>query len=108
LRYFVPKSHREGIKLTKKYEFENAIPKFEDSFNFFTKNNYIDKFRFITLLSSSKMSYKEMALCNIAFCYSQIGKGEKAKEYYKKTLVEFPNNGIAKAGIKMITSIQNN
>jgi tetratricopeptide (TPR) repeat protein len=107
LRYFVPKSHREGLKLTKEHKFENAIPKFENSYKFFTQNNWIDKYRFITLLSSSKMNYREMALCNIAFCYSQIGNGEKSIEYYKKTLEEFPENGLAQTGLKMLTSIEN-
>src|SRR6186713_1821549 len=49
LRYLVPKSHREGLKLTKEHKFENAIPKFENSYKFFTQNNWIDKYRFITL-----------------------------------------------------------
>jgi tetratricopeptide (TPR) repeat protein len=107
LRNLVPKSHREGLNLTKEHKFENAIPKFENSYKFFTENNWIDKYRFIILLSSSKMSYREMALCNLAFCYSQIGNGQKAIEYYKKTLAEYPKNGIAQTGLKMLTSIEN-
>ncbi len=107
LRNLVPKSHREGLKLTKEHKFENAISKFEKSYEFFTENNWIDKYRFITLLSSSKMSYREMALCNIAFCYSQIGNGQKSIEYYKKTLKEFPENGLAQTGLKMLTSTEN-
>ena len=107
LRYLVPKSHREAIKLTKQHKFENAILKYEDSYKFFTENNWIDKYRFITLLSSSKMNYREMALCNIAFCYSQVGNGQKSIEYYKKTLAEFPENGLAEAGLKMLTSTEN-
>jgi len=104
---FSPKSHREGLKLTKEHKFEKAIPKFENSYKFFTQNNWIDKYRFITLLSSSKMNYREMALCNIAFCYSQIGNGQKSIEYYKKTLEEFPENGLAQTGLKMLTSTEN-
>jgi tetratricopeptide (TPR) repeat protein len=107
LRNLVPKSHREGLELTKEHKFENAIPKFENSYKFFTENNWIDKYRFIILLSSSKMSYREMALCNLAFCYSQIGNGQKAIEYYKKTLAEYPENEIAQTGLKMLTSIEN-
>lgn len=107
LRNLIPKSHREGLKLTKEHKFEIAIPKFENSYKFFTENNWIDKYRFITLLSSSKMSYKEMALCNIAFCYSQIENGQKAIEFYKKTLAEFPENGLAQTGLKMLTSTEN-
>lgn len=104
LRYFIPKNHRKGIQLTKINQFEKAISEYEKSYEFFTKNDWIDKYRFITLLSSSKMNYREMALCNIAFCYSQIGNGAKAIEFYQKTLVEFPKNGIAHSALKMLNS----
>jgi len=104
LRNLVARDHRNGMKHVKKQQFESAIPLFEKSVAFFTKNNWIDKFRFLTLLSSSKMTYKEMGLCNIAFCYSQISNGQKAKEYYELALKEFPDNGLAAAGLKMINS----
>ena len=104
LRYFIPKNHREGIQLTKKNQFEKAIVEYEKSHEFFSKNDWIDNYRFLTLLSSSKMNYREMALCNIAFCYSQIGNGAKAIEFYQKTLVEFPENTIAQSALKMLNS----
>lgn len=104
LRYFVPKNHREGMKLTKSSQFEKAIPEYQKSYKFFTDNSWIDEYRFITLLSSSKMNYREMALCNIAFCYSQIGNGTKAIELYQKTLIEFPENGLAQSALKMLNS----
>lgn len=107
LRFFVPKSHREGIRLNNEHLFEEAIPKFEKSYKFFSEYNWIDEYRYITLFSSSKMNYKEMALCNIAFCYSQIGNGQKAIEYYKKAIKEFPESGLAQAGLKMLTSMEN-
>ena len=53
------------------------------------------------------MTYQEMALANIAFCYGQAGKGEKSKEYYTRTLKEFPDNGLAKASLKMLNSVEN-
>ncbi|MBC7845114.1 MAG: hypothetical protein H7Y10_01320 [Flavobacterium sp.] len=107
LRYFIPENHRKGIQLTKINQFEKAISEYEKSYEFFTKNDWIDKYRFITLLSSSKMNYREMALCNIAFCYSQIGNGTKAIEFYKKTLEEFPENGLAQSALKMLNSTIN-
>jgi tetratricopeptide (TPR) repeat protein len=104
LRNLVAKDHRQGMKLVKQQQFENAIPLFEKSVAYFNKNNWVDKYRFLTLLSSSRMTYKEMGLCNIAFCYSQTSNGQKAKEYYEQTLKEFPENGLAIAGLKMINS----
>ena len=59
-------------------------------------------------MSASAMSYREMALCNIAFCYSQIGKGMKAIEYYQRVLKEFPNSGLAQSALRMIESGEDN
>ena len=51
------------------------------------------------------MTYKEMGLCNIAFCYSQTNDGQKAKEYYEKALSEFPENGMAIAGLNILNAL---
>ncbi len=108
LRNIIACSHRSGMRLVKQQKFEEAISYFEDSVDFFTKYHWLDKYRYLTLLSSSKMSYKEMGLCNIAFCHSQTGNGQKSKEYYEKTLKEFPENGLARAGLNMINSVERN
>lgn len=104
LRFGIPYHHRKGVALYKKGSFEEAIPFFEQSYAFFKRNAWIDKYRYITLLSSSMVSYTEMALLNIAFCYGQSGKGKKAKEYYEKALNEFPTSGMAKASLRMFES----
>ncbi|WP_144803871.1 tetratricopeptide repeat protein [Maribacter sp. MAR_2009_72] len=52
------------------------------------------------------MSYREMALANIGYCYSQIGDGKKAKEYYERTLKEFPGSGLAKSALNMMNSVE--
>ena len=105
LRNLAAKYQRQGMKLVKQQQFALAIPFFEQSVDFFTRNSWIDNYRFLTLLSSSRMTYREMGLCNIAFCNSQIGNGQKAKDYYEMVLIEFPNNGLAKAGLNMFNSI---
>ena len=107
LRNSIPYSHRKGISLTKRKKFQKAIPYFEKSYNFFNKYSWIDKYRYIILLSSSRISYKEMALINIAFSYSQINEGKKAILYYERTLKEFPDSEIARTSLNMITSLNN-
>ncbi len=104
LRNLIAKKHRQGIRLVKQYKFKEAIPFFEQSIIYFTKNRWVDKYRYLTLLSVSGMSYRESGLCNLAFCYSQFGDGIKAKEYYEQTLKEYPENGLAKAGLNMLNS----
>ena len=107
LRNFVAKDHRQGMKLVNQHKYAEAIFFYKQSVEYFTRNSWIDKYRFLTLLSSSKLTYKEMGLCNIAFCYSQINNGQKAKEYYELTLKEFPKNGLAIAGLNMLNSTRN-
>lgn len=106
LRNTIAKYHRKGIKQVRNQKFNEAISSFQKSVNFFTNHAWLDKYRFVTLLSSSKMTYKEMGLCNVAFCYSQINNGQKAKEYYELTLTEFPDNALAIAGLKMLNSVK--
>ncbi|WP_158845032.1 tetratricopeptide repeat protein [Algibacter sp. L1A34] len=108
LRNFIPRDHRKGVKETKLEKFEEAIPYFENSYAFFKKHEWIDKYRIIILLSPSKMSYPEMALANIGFCYGQIGNGKKSKVYYEKTLMEFPESGLAKSALKLINAAEKN
>jgi len=108
LRNLIPKDHKNGMKKVKNRNFNKAISDFKKSYEFFDKNKWIDKYRFLTLLSSSRISYKEMALNNIAFCYGQIGKGIKSKEFYERTLKEFPESGLAKAGLNILNSISSN
>ena len=105
-RKFTLNNHRRGEKLVKKQNFKEAIHPFEKSIEFFSRYRWIDKYRYSILLSSSKMAFQEMALCNIAFCYSRINNEKKAKEYYEEVLKEFPNNGIATAALKMINAAE--
>lgn len=108
VRHFIPKYHRKGIRLSGKGNFEEAIPQYEKSVEFFTKRAWIDKYRFITLLSSSKLGYREMGLCNIAFCYGQLGDIEQTKKYYQIVLDGFPENGIAQSGLRLLNALESN
>ena len=104
LRTIIPRDHQQGMKLVKEQKFSEAIPFFEKSYDYFSKNLWIDKYRFLALLSSSRMSYREMALCNVGFCYSQMGEGKTAIEYYSRTLQEFPESEIAQTALRMLHS----
>lgn len=102
LRYLVPRDHRKGVSLYKKQCFSEAIPYFEKSYLFFTSHNCLDKYRFITMLSSSKISYTEMALLNKAFCLGQVGKKDESIAAYKKVLDEFSDSKIAESALRMM------
>jgi tetratricopeptide (TPR) repeat protein len=107
LRFQVPKHHRRGVSLFKKKAFAKAIQHFRKSYDFFKRNMWIDNYRYITLLSSSRVSYTEMALLNMAYCYGQIGNGNQSLKTYKKALDEFPDSEMALAALKMFESTKN-
>lgn len=92
LKIMIPKWHRKGLFYLRKGELEGAIFAFEKSYNFFSKNLWIDEYRAFTLFSISRLSYREMALINIIYCYQSMNKPKEAEKIRKKLASEFPNN----------------
>lgn len=105
-RQFIASAHRTGIRLSRRGKFQAAIPQYERSYQFFTRHEWIDRFRSLVLMSPSATSYREMALVNIAFCHAQLGNAELAKLYYQKTLEKFPGSLMATTSLKMIDTFQ--
>ena len=106
LRYTITLQHRRGVRLMKAQRFEDALPHFEISAEYFGRNRWVDQLRAFTLLSAARMSYREMALCNIAFGLSQLGRGVEAKEAYERVLREYPDNSLAVAALRMILAAE--
>lgn len=104
VRGILTKHHTSGIRAMRKGNFEGALEHFQKSFNFFSEHRWIDEWRFLVLLSSSAMTYREMALCNIAFAHSQLGDGRSAYEIYDRVLQEYPGNALASAAINLMRS----
>jgi len=102
LRNFVAAKHTQGVALIKRSQFSNAIPMFEDSYELFSSHPWLDKYRYLFMLSSSAVSYREMALSNIAFCYVRDGDLIRGKEYYEKALAQFPGSELAINGLEFI------
>ncbi len=105
-RQIIASAHRTGIRLSKQGKFQEAISQYERSYQFFAKHKCVDRFRSLVLMNPSAISYREMALVNIAFCHGQLGNAELTKEFYEKALQEFPNSGIAKVSLNMIDTFQ--
>jgi tetratricopeptide (TPR) repeat protein len=101
-RNLIAREHRAGMRLVRHQQFEAAIARFQKSLEFFDRYPWIDRLRAIFLVSPSAISYREMALANMAFCYSQIGRGEDARRYYERCLERFPDSGIASAALRMM------
>ena len=50
------------------------------------------------------MSYREMGLVSVAFCYAQMGDGDNSRLTYEKCLNEFPDNMIAKTSLNFLVA----
>jgi tetratricopeptide (TPR) repeat protein len=96
------RNHHRGINLSNLGLFRDAIPEFQSSYSFLSRFSWLDKFRFLTMLDSSAIPYREMALCNIAYAYIRLDEKAKAQEYYRKALAEFPDSEMAKSGLEYI------
>lgn len=87
----------KGIHLLKRGSYQAAIACFKCSYACLTRHSWLDKYRSLLLLSSSKISYREMALYNIALCYGMLGDGENSLAYYQQLLKEFPHSVIVQS-----------
>ncbi len=105
MRRLLTGAHRKAMHLIKHERFEEAKPLFAQSYAVLCQRPWIDKFRWLLLGGCSRLSYREMALCNLAFCYGQTGDGQKMKEYYEKALAEFPGSVIATTALRFIDSL---
>ena len=101
-RMVVARAHRAGIALVRQQQFAAAITKFQESYEFFDRHRWIDRYRAITLMSPSAVSYREMAIANIAFCYGQLGDGARCRAYYQKCLELYPESGLATSALRML------
>ena len=95
-------SHRRGMRLVKQERWADAIPCFERSYEFFTKHRWIDRWRALTMLSASKLEYRELALLNRAFCHAQMGESEVARTNYRLTLAEYPRSKMAQTALRLM------
>lgn len=105
-RWLVCRSHRRGLQLANAGRFEDAIRAHQRSYEFFTNHLWIDRLRSVTLLTPSAVSYREMALINIAFAYGQLGCVRESKRYYQRALEEFPDSEMANAALTFIEAIE--
>jgi tetratricopeptide (TPR) repeat protein len=105
-RKLLTTAHRRGIRYMKQQRYEQAIEAFRESYAFFNRHAWVDRYRAITMLSCAAMSYREMSLINLAFAYSQLGDGRAAKEFYQLAIREFPKSGMAAAALRLIESVE--
>ncbi len=105
-RYFLPCDHRRGVQLTRRQRWDEAQQAFQRSYDFFTRYSWIDRCRMIAMLSASRVSYREMALLNIATCQLQQKQVSEAKATYEHILEQFPDSPMAASALETIETVE--
>ena len=101
IRLLLTSHHRRGMHYAREGRLELAILDFQKSYEFFHRHRWLDEMRYIFLLSTSRVSYREMGLLNLAYCDLWANRGEDAVRTYLRTIEEFPQSGLAWTGIKL-------
>jgi len=102
LRSGIPRHHRRGVRLFKRERFAEATPHFLQSYEFFSRHSWLDRWRAVTMCSSSRISYREMGLLNAAFCLAQSGERDRAIAEYRRVLVDFPGSKMAETALRLL------
>jgi hypothetical protein len=103
-----PGDVHKSIRLIREEKFREAIPHIERSIDFYTKHPWIDKYRFLLMVSSSKRGIRESSICNLGFCLLQIGQVKDAKELYEDVLRQYPENTVARSQLRTINTLTTN
>ena len=99
------RDHKSGMRAYHAQEFREAISHFEASYRFFSTHRWLDTWRSLLFGVASPNPYRVIALCNTAFCYTQIGDGQQAIKLYEQVLHEEPDCALAKVSLKMLHSV---
>jgi tetratricopeptide (TPR) repeat protein len=89
---FFPNSLYENTKMLRQAKFAEAIPLIQKTIDYYAKHQWIDRYKYALQISSSRWSIIETSICNMDYCYLQIGNVEKSKEIYAYVLEENPEN----------------
>lgn len=87
-------------------DFDGAIAHFEKAAAFFERHEWIDRFRWITILSVSAPSLRELSLINLGFCHAMAGNKEQSKRSYQHALETYPQSLLAKEALRMIETFE--
>jgi hypothetical protein len=99
------RDHKSGMRAYHAQKFQGAISHFEASYRFFSTHRWLDTWRSLLFGVASPNPYRVIALCNMAYCYSQIGEGQRAIKLYEQALHEEPDCTLAKASLNMLHSV---
>ncbi|MBS1660732.1 MAG: tetratricopeptide repeat protein [Bacteroidetes bacterium] len=103
---FIPGSSFTAWSRMRQEKYEEAVGYFQKDVEYYTKREWIDKYRAALMISWSTISYREIALCGMAYCLIQNGQVKEGKEVYEFVLKEYPESEAARRSLNAINLIQ--
>ena len=97
VRPLLTRRHRAGIRLLRAGRFEEAVHAFEESRDFFARHPALDRYRFLILMSAGAVSYRELAMGNIAYAYARAGNLAPARKACEQAFAAFPGCAVARS-----------
>lgn len=95
--------HRMGIRSYRKQRYEEAIEYFRESAAFFKAHPQLDRFRWATLFSISKLSYREIAETNAGFCLFRLERYADAEQAFRRAQEINPDNPMVPPALKALS-----
>lgn len=100
-RVLISDFHRGIVALNAK-KYDEALPWLERSATFFQRYPWLDRYRYLLLLSSSALCYRELTLVNRAQCIGRTRSFEETEQAFKDILREFPESALARIARRMM------
>ncbi|HEX7831150.1 MAG TPA: tetratricopeptide repeat protein [Thermoanaerobaculia bacterium] len=93
-----------GLKLMRTGRFAEAVEPLQRSLSFFEEHPSIDRYRALVIGSASRMSFRELALCNLAYTHGQLGNGAESRRLYEQVVREYPDNVLARGALNLMNA----
>ena len=100
-RLVVTGDHQLALWYQAHHDYELAIPRLEASLRWFERHRWLDRLRFLLLLSPTGYGYRELALLGLGHCNAQLGRAE-ARDWYQACLRAYPDNATARAALEIL------
>ncbi len=82
--------------------YREAVEQSQSMYEFLNRHSWIDRYRYVLLLSETAIPYRTIALCNIAYGYWMLNDNPKSLEYYRKTVESYPSFEAFKEALKTV------
>jgi len=93
---------RQAMRFFRAGMYREAVEQSQSMYEFLNRHSWIDRYRYVLLLSETAIPYRTIALCNIAYGYWMLNDNPKSLEYYRKTVESYPSFEAFKEALKTV------